>query len=183
MTTDAAPLVEGTVRLGISRGTTDTDALAADLNELLTTDLSKPLGELSLGHVLASVLAVLRRHQLRFPPNLALLAKTLGTCEGLAAHLDPQFRMTKRSRRTWPSSSRPHRPTHRSTDQNQAVARRRVVSTMSTISPTVSMRAQSRCSSPARPTQLIGRAPACTMRSRPARCASSEVPPTASTTG
>jgi len=36
-----------------------------------------------------------RRHQLRFPPNLALLAKTLGMCEGLAAHLDPQFRMTE----------------------------------------------------------------------------------------
>ena len=95
VTTDAAPLVEGTVRLGISREATDTDALAADLNALLSTDLSKPLGELSLGHVLASVLGVVRRHQLRFPPNLALLAKTLGMCEGLAAHLDPQFRMTE----------------------------------------------------------------------------------------
>jgi predicted unusual protein kinase regulating ubiquinone biosynthesis (AarF/ABC1/UbiB family) len=41
------------------------------------------------------VLAVVRRHHLRFPSNLALLAKTLGMCEGLAAHLDPQFRMTE----------------------------------------------------------------------------------------
>ena len=49
----------------------------------------------SLGHVLASVLAVVRRHHLCFPSNLALLAKTLGMCEGLAAHLDPQFRMTE----------------------------------------------------------------------------------------
>jgi len=95
VTTDAAPLVEGSVRLGISRETIDTGAFAADLNELMATDLSKPLGELSLGHVLASVLAVVRRYQLRFPPNLALLAKTLGMCEGLAAHLDPQFRMTE----------------------------------------------------------------------------------------
>jgi ubiquinone biosynthesis protein len=95
VTTDAAPLVEASMRLGISRETTDSDALAADLEALMTTDLSKPLGELSLGHVLSSVLAVARRHHLRFPSNLALLAKTLGMCEGLAAHLDPQFRMTE----------------------------------------------------------------------------------------
>jgi ubiquinone biosynthesis protein len=95
VTTDAGPLVEGNVRLGISRESTDTDAFVADLNELMATDLSKPLGELSLGHVLSSVLAIVRRHHLRFPSNLALLAKTLGMCEGLAAHLDPQFRMTE----------------------------------------------------------------------------------------
>lgn len=85
----------------------------------------------------------------------------------------------------------PRRPRHRPTehrvyddrDTAQADARRRVVSTMSTTSPTVPTRAQSRCSSPARPTQLTGCAPARTMRSRPARCASSDVPPTASTTG
>ena len=93
VTTDAAPLVEASLRLGISSETTDTDAFAVDLNKLMATDLSKPLGELSLGHVLASVLAVVRRHHLRFPSSLALLAKTLGMCEGLAAHLDPQFRM------------------------------------------------------------------------------------------
>jgi ubiquinone biosynthesis protein len=94
-TSNAAPLVEGIARLGISRESTDTDALAADLNLLMATELAKPLGELSLGHVLSSVLAVVRRHHLRFPSNLALLAKTLGMCEGLAAHLDPQFRMTE----------------------------------------------------------------------------------------
>jgi ubiquinone biosynthesis protein len=92
---DAAPLVEGSVRLGVSRETTDMDALAADLEELMATNLSKPLGELNLGYVLSAVLSVVRRHHLRFPPNLALLAKTLGMCEGLAAHLDPQFRMTE----------------------------------------------------------------------------------------
>jgi ubiquinone biosynthesis protein len=95
VTNDAAPLIEGSMGLGITRESTDMDALAADLNELMATDLSKPLGELSLGHVFSSVLAVVRRHRLRFPSGLALLAKTLGMCEGLAAHLDPQFRMTE----------------------------------------------------------------------------------------
>jgi ubiquinone biosynthesis protein len=94
VTTDAAPLIEGTARLGIGRESTDMDALAADLNQLMATDFARPLGELGLGRVLSSVLAVVRRHHLRFPSNLALLAKTLGMCEGLAALLDPEFRMT-----------------------------------------------------------------------------------------
>src|SRR5215204_1820590 len=59
----------------------------------------------------------------------------------------------------------------------------RSVSTISTTSATVSSRAQSRWSSHASATQLIGCAPAWTTRSRPARWASSLVPPMASTTG
>jgi ubiquinone biosynthesis protein len=94
MTSDAAPLVDAFMRLGISDASTDEEALTADLDDLMATHLSKPLGELGLGHVLVSILAVVRRHRLRLPPNLALLAKTLAMCEGLAAHLDPQFRMT-----------------------------------------------------------------------------------------
>src|SRR5260221_92911 len=53
----------------------------------------------------------------------------------------------------------------------QAVARSRVVKTMSTTSATVSRRAQSRWSSHAKETQLIGCAPAWSRRSSPARCA------------
>src|SRR5712692_9505550 len=59
----------------------------------------------------------------------------------------------------------------------------RSVSTISTTRAAVSSRAQSRCSSAPNETQLMGLPPAWTTRSRPARCASSEVPPIASTTG
>jgi hypothetical protein len=44
-------------------------------------------------------------------------------------------------------------------------------------------RDQSRCSSPAKDTQVIGRPPACITRSKPARWASTDVPAIASTTG
>jgi len=60
---------------------------------------------------------------------------------------------------------------------------RRLVKTMSTIAGTVSVRAQSRCSSQASETQLIGCPPARLTRSSPARWASGEVPAIASTTG
>jgi hypothetical protein len=59
----------------------------------------------------------------------------------------------------------------------------RSVSTISTTCCTVSRRAQSRWSSHASATQLTGRPPACSTRWMPARWASSEVPPIASTTG
>jgi hypothetical protein len=50
------------------------------------------------------------------------------------------------------------------------------VRTMSTTAGTVFVRAQSRCSSHANDTQLIGCAPARTMRSSPARWVSTDVP-------
>src|SRR5579871_1276986 len=61
------------------------------------------------------------------------------------------------------------------------VRAKRSVSTIWTTSATVSSRAQSRWSSQASATQLIGWPPAWITRSSPARCPSSEVPPTAST--
>ena len=57
------------------------------------------------------------------------------------------------------------------------------VSTISITSATVSSRAQSRWSSTASATQVTGCAPAWTTRWTPVRCASSLVPPIASTTG
>src|SRR6266566_813822 len=60
---------------------------------------------------------------------------------------------------------------------------RRSVRTISMTAATVSWRAQSRCSSTVSETQLIGCPPAWITRSRPARWASGEVPPIASTTG
>jgi len=68
-------------------------------------------------------------------------------------------------------------------DQDPYSCSRRSARTMSTIAGTVSTRAQSRWSSQASETQLIGCAPAWTTRSSAARCASTEVPPIASTTG
>jgi hypothetical protein len=60
---------------------------------------------------------------------------------------------------------------------------RRSARTISAIASAVSWRAQSRCSSHASETQVIGCPPACSTRSRPARWASGVVPPIASVTG
>ena len=55
--------------------------------------LAQPLGDLRVGDLLLDVMGTMRRHRLRLPVDLALLAKTFAMSEGLAARLDPEFRM------------------------------------------------------------------------------------------
>jgi ubiquinone biosynthesis protein len=90
---DAAPLVDALLALGLTYEVPNRQLLTQDLYALIAAHLDKPLGELALGRLLGVVLGVVRRHHLRFPSNLALLAKTLAMCEGIAAPLDPTFRM------------------------------------------------------------------------------------------
>jgi ubiquinone biosynthesis protein len=63
------------------------------LEQLITDHLVRPLGQIDLGSLLRDALAIARRYHLRLPPTLALLAKTLAMCEGIAAQLDPNFEM------------------------------------------------------------------------------------------
>ena len=67
--------------------------LEKDFDRLISEHLLQPLSELDIGALLRSVLTIVRRHRLHLPPDLALLAKTLAMCEGIAAELDPNFEM------------------------------------------------------------------------------------------
>jgi ubiquinone biosynthesis protein len=91
---NATPLVDAFTTLGMMTMPPDRDVLAADFASLISEHLLRPLAEVALGSLLHDVLTVVRRHHLHLPPNLALLAKTLAMCEGIAAQLDPTFQMT-----------------------------------------------------------------------------------------
>lgn len=88
---DAAALAGELLGLGTAAAPVDTPALTGDLGRLLARVTSVPLGELRLGPLLQAELAIVRRHRLRLPPELALLVKTAAMTEGLAALLDPEF--------------------------------------------------------------------------------------------
>jgi ubiquinone biosynthesis protein len=90
---DVYALGDAVMALGIGDESIDRGALFDDLHGLVGTTLERPIGEIALGPVLNDVLNLFRRHRLRFPHNLALLAKTFAMCEGVAATLDPSFRM------------------------------------------------------------------------------------------
>jgi predicted unusual protein kinase regulating ubiquinone biosynthesis (AarF/ABC1/UbiB family) len=71
----------------------DPDHLGSDIDNLISRHLSLPLAQIRLGILLRDLFAIVRRHHLRLPPNLAVLAKTLAMSEGIAAQLDPSFEM------------------------------------------------------------------------------------------
>ena len=91
---DTAPLVDAFVALGMTTTPLDPNQLAPDIDNLISRHLSLPLAEIRLGILLRDLFAIVRRHRLRLPPNLAALAKTLAMSEGIAAQLDPSFEMT-----------------------------------------------------------------------------------------
>jgi ubiquinone biosynthesis protein len=86
-------LVDALIALGVSGGVTDRPALERDAHALVGEYLGRPLGDIAIGPLLSDLLGIIRRHGLRLPPTLALLAKTIAMGEGIAAHLDPSFRM------------------------------------------------------------------------------------------
>ncbi|MFA5886060.1 MAG: AarF/UbiB family protein, partial [Acidimicrobiia bacterium] len=92
-TADVDQLADAALTLGMTTGPIDRAALLHDLDALVRTHLDRPLGDLKVGELLVDVMGTMRRHRLRLPVDLALLAKTFAMSEGLAARLDPDFRM------------------------------------------------------------------------------------------
>ena len=72
---------------------THEDVLDADVEAFIDTYHGVPLAQLSLAAMLGDVTGILRKHQLRLPPDLALLIKAFVSVEGMGRHLDPDFHM------------------------------------------------------------------------------------------
>jgi ubiquinone biosynthesis protein len=90
---DADGLAAAMSDLGIAPSRDDATALRNHLAEFMATYRHATLEELQLRVILGDMLAVVRRHHLRLPHQLALLLKTVTTCEGVALQLDPRFEL------------------------------------------------------------------------------------------
>jgi ubiquinone biosynthesis protein len=90
---DPAQMADALLHLGIATGDVDRPALERDLERLLARYGDVELSELHIGPLLAQLMGVVRRHRLCLPSDLALLIKTVMMCEGVAAQLDPAFRL------------------------------------------------------------------------------------------
>ena len=91
---DADRLVDAFWDLHIVQRRLNRELLRRDFEHLLSRYYGRSLGEIALGALLNDTLAVVRRHRLQLPSNLALLIKTVMMHEGLEARLDPDLRMT-----------------------------------------------------------------------------------------
>jgi ubiquinone biosynthesis protein len=92
---DADRLVGVFLDLGVTRKRIDRSLVRRDVERLLSTYWGLPLRELRVTNLLNDVYAVMRRHQLHLPSNLALLLKTLIMIEGVGVNLDPDFHFTE----------------------------------------------------------------------------------------
>jgi ubiquinone biosynthesis protein len=92
---DPDRLADALLALGTSTEPVDRARLREDLAGLLERYFPRSIGEISLRSALGDVLAIVRRHGLRLPPDLALLLTVLLVAEGLVAVLDPDFRFAE----------------------------------------------------------------------------------------
>lgn len=76
----------------------DETRLQADVGVFTDRYRGVPLKQLRMGAMLTDVAALLRRHGLSLPPDLALMIKAFLTLEGLGRQLDPDFDMASEAR-------------------------------------------------------------------------------------
>jgi ubiquinone biosynthesis protein len=89
---DTAAVVE-VLLAWAEEGELDEGALTEDIDALIDSYHSVPLGQLQFGRLLGEVMALLRDHHLVLPADLALVIKVFVTLEGMGRMLDPSFDM------------------------------------------------------------------------------------------
>jgi ubiquinone biosynthesis protein len=71
----------------------DIHYLERELSDFMGRHLYKPLKDIELGKLMQNLVELLFHHQLMLPPDIYLMIKALGTVEGVAKKLDPDFNM------------------------------------------------------------------------------------------
>ena len=88
---DEAKAASALLRIATLRGGLDYRLLERELGEITEDYASRALKELDFASLMRQVMRMIVRHRLRVPPDLYLMAKALGSTEGLGRALDPEF--------------------------------------------------------------------------------------------
>jgi len=88
---DAVRVVDQLATLGAVPGKWDRTAMERDIGHLMTKYVGVELSEIPLEAILNDGTMMIRRHGLRLPASLALLAKTATMAEALSRRLDPDI--------------------------------------------------------------------------------------------
>ncbi len=75
----------------------DLRRLEKDVAEFIGKHLYKPLKDLNISILIQDLLYLVSRYRLRIPPDIYLMMKSLGTIEGIARQLDPDFDMIEQA--------------------------------------------------------------------------------------
>jgi ubiquinone biosynthesis protein len=88
---DAEGMLDALWALGVTEPEAQRRSVARDFDRLFHRVGSKSFEDLAAGDMIGELMRVAHRHDLQFPPDLALLFKVLAMLESTAALVDPQF--------------------------------------------------------------------------------------------
>ena len=78
-------------KMGMIEVSTDLRTLKLDLDDLLDRYYQVPLQQIQISTVMNEIMGLVRKHGIRAPTDLVLMAKALVTVEGIGYELDPDF--------------------------------------------------------------------------------------------
>ena len=90
-------ITESVLRLSVYDREPDRDRLERDLTDLLEEQVYGRRGKLEMGKLFQKLIETVSTHGLTIKPDLYLMMKSLGTIEGIAKLLDPDFDILKRA--------------------------------------------------------------------------------------
>jgi ubiquinone biosynthesis protein len=91
-TGDARMVMRAAMRMGnVEPDTIDERALLDDVQEVVDQFVGKPIAEIDISAVLDKFYQILRDYKVRCPADMVLLIKAMGTIEGVARDLDPDY--------------------------------------------------------------------------------------------
>lgn len=88
---DAVRIVDEIIQLGAVPPGWDRRAMERDVSHMVAQYVGVRIGELPLPMIVSDIMAMMRRHRLRLPAELALLGKTATQAEALGRKLDPNL--------------------------------------------------------------------------------------------
>jgi ubiquinone biosynthesis protein len=88
---DASRIVDEVVQLGVVPSGWDRRSMERDVSHLVAQYVGVPLHELPLPMLVGDIMTMMRRHRMRLPSELLLLAKTATTAEAVGRRLDPNL--------------------------------------------------------------------------------------------
>ncbi len=79
--------------VGIMENELDIRGLKLDLTDFIDRYYQIPLSQLDMGQIINELIEIVRKHRIRLPADLTLMAKAMVTEEGVGRSLDPEFDM------------------------------------------------------------------------------------------
>ena len=95
---DAESIVNTLEVMDIITPETDIKVLTRELKDFVDKYYGLPIKDMHVGKIMMDIFEIIKKHEISFPSELALLVKALITAEGIVLTLDPDFNMVEHTR-------------------------------------------------------------------------------------